>query len=89
MSGLRDNQNPTAKQEKIYNNLGSSSKVLIKIDCASHNALWEGSASSSGWKGPHATLHDAAVQWITAGTFQTATKGTFWVSSAGAITGPF
>jgi len=89
MSGLRDNQNPTAKQEKIYNNLGSSSKVLIKIDCASHNALWEGSASSSGWKGPHATLHDAAVQWITTGTYLTATKGMFTVSSAGAVAGPF
>lgn len=89
MSGLRDNQNPTPKQEKIYNNLASSSKVLIKIDCASHNALWEGTASSSGWKGPHATLQDAAVQWITSGTFHTANKGIFTVSSAGAIAGPF
>jgi len=89
MSGLRDNQNPTPKQVKIYNSLASSSKVLIKIDCASHQALWEGTASSSGWKGPHATLHDAAVQWITAGTYHSATKGVFTVSSAGAIAGPF
>jgi pimeloyl-ACP methyl ester carboxylesterase len=89
LSGLRDNQNPTSKQEKIYNNLGSSSKVLLKIDCASHNALWEGSTSASGWKGPHATLHDAAAQWITTGTFHAATKGTFNVSSAGAVAGPF
>ncbi len=85
MSGKFDNQNPTPRQERIYRNLGSSSRVLIKIDCATHFALWEGSTSSP-WKGPHATLHDAAVQWITSKTFAGAGKGIFSVSSVGAIT---
>ena len=90
LTGKFDNQNPTPKQQKIYDNLQSSSKVLIKIDCATHFALFEGSTlSPKDWKGPHATVHDAAVQWITSGTYQTANKGTFTVSSVGSITGPF
>jgi pimeloyl-ACP methyl ester carboxylesterase len=89
LTGKFDNQNPTPKQQKIYDNLQSSSKVLIKIDCATHFALFEGSTLSTDWKGPHATVHDAAVQWITSGTFHTASKGVFTVSSTGAIAGPF
>jgi pimeloyl-ACP methyl ester carboxylesterase len=89
LTGKFDNQNPTPKQQKIYDNLQSSSKVLIKIDCATHFALFEGSTLSKDWKGPHATIHDAAVQWITSGTYQAANKGTFTVSSVGRITGPF
>ncbi len=85
MSGKFDNQNPTARQLRIYNSLASSSRVLIKIDCATHFALWEGSTGSP-WKGPHATVHDAAIQWITSKTFTRAEKGIFSVSSAGAVT---
>ena len=77
LTGKFDNQNPTPKQQKIYDNLQSSSKVLIKIDCATHFALFEGSTLSKDWKGPHATIHDAAVQWITSQTFRGASNGVF------------
>ena len=81
-TGLRDNVNPTAKEEALFDALGSASKVLVRIACATHQALWEGS-DSLHWKGPHATLQDAAVEWITAGTFQRRENGTFTVDSAG------
>jgi len=74
--------NPTAKEEALFDALGSASKVLVRIACATHQALWEGS-DSLHWKGPHATLQDAAVEWITAGTFQRRENGTFTVDSAG------
>ena len=77
LTGKFDNQNPTPKQQKIYDNLQSSSKVLIKIDCATHFALFEGSTLSKDWKGPHSTIHDAAVQWITSQTFRGASNGVF------------
>jgi len=98
LTGKFDNQNPTLKQQKIYDHLQSSSKVLIKMDCATHFALFEGSTLSKHWKGAHETVHDAAVQWITSGVFtwttrtgklMTAKKGTLIVDSEGFITGPF
>ena len=82
MSGERDDSNPLAIQERIYGNLGTSSKVLIKIECASHQALWEGSTSPR-WKGPHATVHDAAAQWIRFQTFDGQVNGRFTVDAKG------
>jgi pimeloyl-ACP methyl ester carboxylesterase len=69
---------------QLYNDLGSEKKVLIKVDGGSHLMPWEGSTSPT-WRGPHATLQDAAVQWITSETYQGATSGTFEVHADGSI----
>ncbi|MCI0408684.1 MAG: alpha/beta hydrolase, partial [Acidobacteria bacterium] len=87
LTGLRDTTVPPAIATQIYNDLGSDNKVLIRIDCASHFLHWEGSTSPT-WSGPHATLQDAVVQWITAETYRGATRGTFQVRSDGSIEGP-
>jgi pimeloyl-ACP methyl ester carboxylesterase len=69
---------------QLYNDLGSEKKVLIKVDGGSHFLVWEGSTSPT-WRGPHATLQDAVVQWITSETYQGATRGTFEVHADGRI----
>jgi pimeloyl-ACP methyl ester carboxylesterase len=91
LSGLFDNQNPTSRQERIYDSLPTTTrKVLVKIDCATHNALWEGSDRKlTHWRGPHDTIHDAAVQWITRGaTFHKEESGKFIASSTGIAPSP-
>src|SRR5262249_47090027 len=69
---------------RLYNDLGSEKKVLIKVDGGSHLMPWEGSTSPT-WRGPHATLQDAVVQWMTSETYQGATRGTFEVHADGRI----
>jgi len=86
LSGLRDTTAPTATEVQLYNDLGSEKKVLIKLDGASHFMVWEGS-SSPIWKGPHETLQDAVVQWITCESYFGSTEGTFHVRADGSIEG--
>ena len=89
LSGLLDTTAPTQTAINQYTAIGSSTKVLIKIACASHSMLWESSASPNWQGGPHATLRDAVVEWIKSETYQGATLGTFQVDANGNITGPF
>jgi hypothetical protein len=69
---------------RLYDDLGSGRKVLIKVDGGSHLMVWEGSTSPT-WGGPHATLQDAVVQWMTSETYRGATRGTFRVHGDGSI----
>jgi pimeloyl-ACP methyl ester carboxylesterase len=84
--GLLDKTLPAgpATGVQLYNDLGSEKKVLIKVDGGSHLMVWEGSTSPT-WGGPHATLQDAVVQWITSETYQGATSGMFEVHADGTI----
>jgi pimeloyl-ACP methyl ester carboxylesterase len=84
LTGLLDTSVLPAAEVQLYNDLASENKVLIKVDGGSHFMPWEGSTSPT-WKGPHATLQDAAVQWITSETYQGSTTGTFEVHSDGSI----
>jgi hypothetical protein len=84
LTGLLDTTVLPATEVQLYNDLGSEKKVLIKVDGASRFMVWEGSTSPT-WRGPHATLQDAAVQWITSETYQGATRGTFEVHGDGRI----
>ena len=59
--------------------------MLIRIACASHYVVWEGSTSPT-WEGAHATLQDAVVQWIATGTYQGVRN--VQVNLDGAINGP-
>ena len=87
LAGLRDLTVPPARATEIYNALGSKTKVLIRIVCASHYVNWEGSTSPT-WGGPHATLQDAVIQWITSEMYRGATRGIFQVNPDGSIDGP-
>src|SRR5262245_43262999 len=69
---------------RLYNDLGSEKKVLIKVDGGSHYMVWEGFTSPT-WRGPHATLQDAVVQWMTSETYQGSATGTFFVHADGSI----
>jgi hypothetical protein len=89
LSGLSDKTVPTPVVEPQYNGIGSSTKVLVKIACASHLMMWETSPSATWQGGPHATLRDAVVEWIKSQTYQGKSQGTFQVDSNGNITGPF
>src|SRR5439155_10417682 len=84
ITGLLDRTNPSEKEIRLYNDLASENKVLIKIACASHQALWEGS-NAPGWKGPHESIHRAVVEWMTSGAFQGSPRGSFLISSDGSI----
>jgi pimeloyl-ACP methyl ester carboxylesterase len=86
MSGQLDTQVLPAAEVQLYNDLASEKKVLIKMDGASHMSVWEGSTSPT-WKGPHETVQDAAVQWITSESYFGSTTGTFQVHADGRIDG--
>jgi pimeloyl-ACP methyl ester carboxylesterase len=89
LSGLSDKTVPTATVEPQYNGIGSSTKVLVEIACASHLLMWETSPSATWQGGPHKILRDAAIEWIKSQTYRGATLGTFQVDANGNITGPF
>jgi fermentation-respiration switch protein FrsA (DUF1100 family) len=58
LHGLKDDIVSVNASVGIYNNLGSTSKALVQIDCASHALLWEGCSgpTCSGWGGPHESV---------------------------------
>lgn len=82
ITGLLDRTNPSEKEVQLFEDLGSTSKVLIKIACASHQALWEGS-TTAGWGGPHESIRDALVEWIKSGTFEGTDRGSFRINHDG------
>jgi pimeloyl-ACP methyl ester carboxylesterase len=84
ITGLLDRTNPSEREVRLFNDLGSGNKVLIKIACASHQALWEGT-TTPGWGGPHQAIKAALVEWIRSKTFQDAHRGTFQISGNGSI----
>ena len=85
----------------IYNALPASmtNRVLVQIDCATHEMLWEGcshaarcaaaSAAAYGteagrpWAGAHSTVTAALIEWISTGTFNGAQAGRFTVDASG------
>ena len=82
---LLDQTNPAAKEVRLFNDLGSANKVLIKIACASHQALWEGSTNASGWRGPHQSIAEALTQWITSTTYRGTHRGSFQINADGSV----
>jgi pimeloyl-ACP methyl ester carboxylesterase len=86
ITGLLDLQNPYAREVRLFNDLGSGNKVLIKIACASHQALWEGTTTATWEGGPHRSIKEALVEWITSNTFRGVHRGSFQISATGSIT---
>jgi pimeloyl-ACP methyl ester carboxylesterase len=82
ITGLLDRTNPPEREVRLFDDLGSGNKVLIKIACASHQALWEGSTTGS-WGGPHRSIREALVEWITSRTFEGIHRGSFQINADG------
>jgi pimeloyl-ACP methyl ester carboxylesterase len=85
ISPLGDKIVPPSLQTSLYEALASERKVIVRIDCASHAAAWEGSTNASGWGGPHTTLQDATVEWMLHDTYQGATSGEFHAKVDGTV----
>lgn len=68
VTGIHDGQVPSERVRMLYEDLGSESKVLIEMGCASHNAMWEMDADA---------LFDASFQWISGGRYRGQTRGRF------------
>ena len=94
ITGLLDTTNPPEREVRLFEDLGSGNKVLIKIACASHQALWEGSTTPTpdcmweesptlGWCGPHQSIREALVEWIRSRTFEGSHRGSFQINPDG------
>jgi pimeloyl-ACP methyl ester carboxylesterase len=59
IAGAHDKQVPPDRVRAAYDDLGAPEKVLIDLDCSSHNAMWEVN---------HLMLFDASREWLTSGT---------------------
>ena len=82
LSGLLDTSVPTAFEQQLYDDVASTKKVLVKMACASHYAVWEG---STVWAGPHSIVQRATADWIIGESFNGTSHGIFNVSNTGAI----
>ncbi|HTI76899.1 MAG TPA: hypothetical protein VL634_18005, partial [Mycobacterium sp.] len=75
MQGLDDVVVPSSGSA-LYNALPPSipNKVLVQVDCATHEMLWERA---------HSTVTATLAEWITNGTFDGAQAGRFTVDASG------
>lgn len=66
VSPAHDKQIPPERVRELYEDLGSSSKVLLDLACSSHNAMWEMNQS---------ILFDASAQWLRSGSVDGESNG--------------
>jgi pimeloyl-ACP methyl ester carboxylesterase len=66
ITGAHDKQVPPAQVEQFYDDLGAKQKVLIDLNCSSHNAMWERN---------HLLLFQASLEWLTRGTVNGVEQG--------------
>jgi pimeloyl-ACP methyl ester carboxylesterase len=59
IAGAHDKQVPPDRVRAMYDDTGSSDKVLIDLGCSSHNAMWESN---------HQTMFNASLEWLKSGT---------------------
>ena len=55
IAAAHDRQVPPERVRAMYDDLGSSEKVLIDLGCASHNAMWESN---------HLVMFKASLDWL-------------------------
>ena len=58
IAAAHDRQVPPERVRALYDDLGSSDKVLIDLGCASHNAMWESN---------HLVMFKASLDWLKEG----------------------
>lgn len=61
VSPATDGQVPPARVRELYEDLGSSKKVIIDLACSSHNAMWESN---------RLLLFQASLEWLRSGTVE-------------------
>jgi len=66
IAGVHDKQVTPERVRPLYDDLGSSAKVLIDLGCASHNAMWEKN---------RLLMFKASLDWLTTGTVGDAKSG--------------
>jgi pimeloyl-ACP methyl ester carboxylesterase len=66
VTGAYDKQVPRDRVRSLYQDLGSSQKVLVDLACSSHNAMWEKN---------HVLLFRASLEWLTKGTVNGSEQG--------------
>ncbi len=66
VAGAHDKQVTPDRVRTLYDDLGSSQKVLIDLACSSHNAMWETRRE---------LLFNASLDWLTKGTVGEANQG--------------
>lgn len=66
VSPAHDKQIPPERVTELYEDLGSSSKVLLDLACSSHNAMWEMNQE---------ILFDASMQWLRNGSVDGESNG--------------
>jgi pimeloyl-ACP methyl ester carboxylesterase len=72
--GLQDGLLPGA--EALYRDVaGTDNKVLVRMECATHFAVWEASQ--------YRFMHAASLQWLTEGRYRGANAGEFRVGFGG------
>lgn len=104
IGGLNDTTPGSADPSAVFDALPASmtNKALVRLDCASHNLVWEGcdgprclpasgtpygGTPGAAWEGPHATITAALTEWITRGSFDGAGNGRFIVDKSGVASG--
>ncbi|HEX7080594.1 MAG TPA: alpha/beta hydrolase [Gammaproteobacteria bacterium] len=66
VAGVHDGQVNPDRVRLLYEHLGSPSKVLLDLGCASHNAMWER---------VHGLLFRASLEWLDRGTVDGMERG--------------
>ena len=66
IAGAHDKQVPPDRVRTMYDDIGSSDKVLIDLGCSSHNAMWEAN---------HLMMFNASLEWLTKGTVNGSKNG--------------
>ena len=74
--GALDNIVTAEQVQTLYNDLGSTQKVLVTVSCASHAFVWENQ---------HMILLRASAEWIGKGTFAEQRSGSFFVDAEGRV----
>ena len=59
IAGVHDKQVTPDRVRPLYDDLGSSQKVLIDLGCSSHNAMWEKN---------RLLMFKASLDWLTKGS---------------------
>jgi pimeloyl-ACP methyl ester carboxylesterase len=67
VAGMHDTAITPDRVRGLYDDLGSSRKILVELGCASHNAMWER---------VHGLLFDASLEWLERGTVNGIESGT-------------
>ena len=66
IAGVHDKQVTPERVRPLYDDLGSSEKVLIDLACSSHNAMWEKN---------RLLMFKASLDWLTKGSVGDAKTG--------------